>query len=304
MAQKTIIIYYKYTAIPRPRDAMIQQRSVCAELGLKGRILVASEGINGTLEGNNSDIAAYCRYMDSHAWFSGINFKKSPGNGNAFPKLVVRARKEIVTGALEAADINPNEITGKYLTADELHDWLLNNKDFKIIDMRNDYEQAVGQFEGSILPGMSNFKDLRKAVQKLEHLKKEKIVTVCTAGVRCEKASGYLLTQGFKEVYQLKDGIVTYMEKYPNQHFKGKLYVFDNRILMGFETDSPEHQVIGRCGICGSLSEAYENCANNDCHKHFICCSDCRVNGLPFCSNKCQLIFEKDAQKQGYKVAI
>lgn len=304
MAQKIIILYYKYTPVLRPRDIMIQQRSICGELSLKGRVLVASEGINGTLEGDLEDIEKYCRYMDSHSLFGGINFKKSPGTGTAFPKLVVKARKEIVTGALAAADINPNEITGKYVTAEELHQHFLNNDEFEIVDMRNDYEQAVGKFEGSVLSGMTNFKDLKKVPKKIEHLKGKKIITVCTGGVRCEKASGYLLSQGFKDVYQLKDGIVSYMEKYPNQHFKGKLYVFDNRIMMGFKTDSPEHEIIGRCELCGTSSEFYENCADNDCHKHFICCQKCRTNDMPFCSSDCQLNFIKNEQKQPQKMEV
>lgn len=281
---------------------MIQQRSVCGELGLKGRVLIASEGINGTLEGDSEAIGKYCEYMDQHALFNGIKFKKSPGTGQAFPKLVVKTRKEIVTGSLAAGDINPNEITGKYITAEELHGLFERNENFKIVDMRNDYEQAVGRFEGSVLSGMSNFRDLKNVPKKLEHLKDEMLISVCTGGVRCEKASGYLMTQGFKNVYQLKDGIVSYMEKYPNQHFKGKLYVFDNRIMMGFNTDAPEHEVIGRCELCGKASEAYENCAYDECHKHFICCVDCRKNGKPFCTENCQLNFAKHDQPQ--KVAV
>lgn len=306
MAQKTIILYYKYIPVPRPRDAVIQQRSLCTELGLKGRVLIASEGINGTLEGDSGAIEAYCRYMDNHALFSGINFKKSQGTGSAFPKLVIKARKEVVTGDLGEIDINPNEVAGKYITAEELHE-LLNSRqqnDFKIVDMRNDYEQAVGKFEGSVLSGMGNFKDLAKTPNHLKHLKEKMIITVCTAGIRCEKASGYLITQGFKNVYQLKDGIVTYMEKYPNQHFKGKLYVFDQRVTMGFETDSPDHEVIGECALCQDKSENYTNCAFDDCHKHFICCEACQINGLSFCTAECQLSYQKIVQQKSQKVAV
>jgi UPF0176 protein len=129
---------------------------------------------------------------------------------------------------------------------------------------------------------------LKKITKDLENIKDEKIITVCTGGVRCEKASGYLVSKGFKDVYQLKDGIVTYMEKFPNQHFKGKLYVFDNRIMMGFNTDDSKHEVIGRCELCGEKSENYTNCADDECHKHFICCKNCLTNGLPFCRPVCK----------------
>jgi predicted sulfurtransferase len=108
-----------------------------------------------------------------------------------------------------------------------------------------------------------------------------------TGGVRCEKASAFLLENGFEDVYQLKDGIITYMEKYPNQHFKGKLYVFDQRILVAFNVEDPTHQMIGHCRKCSQLSERYVNCANDECHLHFICCEGCTENGQAFCSENC-----------------
>jgi UPF0176 protein len=93
--------------------------------------------------------------------------------------------------------------------------------------------------------------------------------------VRCEKASGFLVTHGFTDVYQLWGGIVTYMEKYPNEDFHGQLYVFDGRITMGFNLDDPKRVIVGRCEACDNPSEHYINCGNNDCHRHFICCADC-----------------------------
>jgi UPF0176 protein len=274
---------------------MIQQRAICSQLNLKGRILIAKEGINGTLEGEAEDIEKYCQMMDAHEFFTGISFKKSTGNGKAFPKLIVRVRSEIVTSQLGEEDVNPAEVTGKYLTAEELNKWFEDGQEFKIIDMRNDYEQIVGHFEGSILPGMTNFKDLKESVKKLEYLKNEKILTVCTGGVRCEKASGYLVTKGFKDVYQLKDGIVSYIEKFPNHKYKGKLYVFDNRIVMGFGTDKPDHEIIGKCDRCGNKSENYINCFNNDCHRHFICCQNCHVDGMGFCNDLCEQKMKQNA---------
>jgi UPF0176 protein len=297
MQKPVVLLYYKYVSVPRPRDIMIQQRAICHELGLKGRILISQEGINGTLEGESEAVQRYCDFMGAHELFGGISWKRSSGTGNAFPKLAVKVRREIVTGLLGEADINPNEVTGTYLSAEELHDWFAQGKRFRIVDMRNDYEQQAGRFEGSIMSGMENFKDLKSVAESLGQLKDEDVVTVCTGGVRCEKASGYLIKQGFKRVYQLKDGIVTYMEKYPNQHFKGKLYVFDGRVLMGFGTDSPEHEVIGRCALCGAKSENYVNCDYDDCHRHFICCAGCLVNGRAFCKAECRQRLEEQLQK-------
>src|SRR5690606_14861554 len=157
------------------------------------------------------------------------------GTGEAFPKLSVKLRKEIVSGHLEDEDVKPWEMTGKYVSADLLHQWIEEGEDFTIVDMRNNYEYKVGHFENSINPEMDNFRDLKKVLKKIEPFKNKKVVTVCTGGVRCEKASGYLIKKGFEDVYQLENGIVTYMEKYPNKAFKGKLYVFDKRVVMDFD---------------------------------------------------------------------
>jgi UPF0176 protein len=180
-------------------------------------------------------------------------------------------RSEIVSGHLKADDLNPNEITGKYLAAETLHDWIHSGKEFYIVDMRNDYEHKSGHFAGSILPPLENFRDLPKVLPVLAHLKNKTIVTVCTGGVRCEKASGFLVKHGFSDVYQLHNGIVTYMEKYPGEDFKGSLYVFDGRVTMAFG----QHEIVGKCEKCGQASERYLNCGNLRCHRHFICCAAC-----------------------------
>src|SRR6185369_5737909 len=116
----------------------------------------------------------------------------------------------------------PNKLTGKRLKPEELHDWINSDKEFYIVDMRNGYEHLAGYFKGSILPAMDNFRDLPAFLKQIEHLKNKTVLTVCTGGVRCEKASGYLLANGFSDVYQLDGGIVTYMESYPNEDFLGK----------------------------------------------------------------------------------
>lgn len=290
----TIILYYKYVPINDPQDLMRAQKSVCEKLGLKGRILIAKEGINGTLEGESSVIEEYVKDLMSDNRFSDINIKRSEGTGNAFPKLKVKVRNEIVSLNLGDEDVKPWEMTGRHLPAEELHNWIQSGKEFAIVDMRNDYEYKIGRFEGSIDPGMKNFRDLPKVLPMIAHLKDKPVLAVCTGGVRCEKASGYLLKQGFKDVYQLENGIVTYMEKYPNQAFKGKLYVFDDRIAMDF--DSPEsHTVVGRCDVCESPTEQYVNCQYRPCNRHFLVCASCKEKQGLFCSSECK---EKEASVQ------
>lgn len=289
----TILLYYKYVPIENPERLMKEQRRLCESLGLKGRIIVAKEGINGTVEGTTEATEKYISEMVKDARFADIHWKKSEGIGDAFKKLRVRVRDEIVSTHLAERDVDPRVTTGKYLEPEELHSWIHgpNKQEFYIIDMRNDFEYAVGRFENSIFPGMEFFRDLPGMLPNIEHLKDKKVLTVCTGGVRCEKASGFLLTQGFSDVYQLKGGIVSYMEKYPNLDFKGKLYVFDKRMIMGFNVEDPAHEVVGKCVKCGVSSERLINCLNDDCSRHFILCENCAdpVTGRTFCPMGCRV---------------
>lgn len=293
-----VLLYYKYVAIDDPIAVREEQRALCVSLGLKGRIIVAHEGINGTVEGTQENTQKYIEAMEKSTYFSGTSFKRSDGTGTAFPKLSVKFRPEVVTAGMP--NLNPNSVTGKYLSADDLHTWYEEGREFYVVDMRNDYEYASGYFENYIPSGMQNFFELPDTLERLEHLRDKTVVTVCTGGIRCEKASGFLVGNGFSDVYQLKDGIQTYMEKYPNKHFKGKLYVFDNRLTLGFNTDSPEHEIVGSCFHCGEKSDLYVNCEYNFCHYHYICCLGCRdeATGLAFCKPTCKEAYLKQNTPQ------
>lgn len=278
--QYTILLYYKYLPLENLEEIRDTQKKFCKEHSLKGRVIVASEGINGTLEGLDSDIRQYVDWMNSQEIFQGIHFKYSVGTGEAFPKLSVKVRNEIVAYRLGEGDIKPWETTGKYLTVEDLHQWISNGKKFFIVDMRNGFEQEVGHFENSILMDMERSENLPERLSKLDNIPKdEPIVTVCTGGVRCEKASGFLIKHGFTSVYQLYGGIVTYMEEYPNEDFIGALYTFDNRLVMHFgdKTEKPR-KIIGKCANCGATSENFINCTDEFCHRHFIACEKC-LNG-------------------------
>lgn len=283
-----VLLYYKYVDIDNPKAIRDEQRQLCQRLGLTGRIIVADEGINGTVEGTVENTEKYIEAMEKSKYFIGISYKKSKGTGDAFPRLSVKYRPEVVSAHMP--ELNPNKVTGKYLTADELHRWYEEGEEFYVVDMRNDYEYLSGYFENFIPADLKNFYDLPKVLPKLEHLKDKTIVTVCTGGIRCEKASGFLVSNGFKDVYQLKDGIQNYMEKYPNEHFKGKLYVFDKRLTVGFNTDDPKHEIVGKCDLCGVSCDTYVNCAYNECHRHYILCDACldKETGLAFCNEQCK----------------
>jgi UPF0176 protein len=166
--------------------------------------------------------------------------------------------------------------------------WYEENEDFVVLDMRNDYEFAVGRFKNSINPPIENFREVPKHLENIAHLKDKKVVTVCTGGVRCEKASGYLLKKGFKDVYQLHGGMHKYMEKYPGKDFLGTLYTFDGRIVMDF---GGEREIVGECYFCKNKSERYENCARSECNRRFIRCDDCAEREeKEWCSEECRSV--------------
>lgn len=289
-----VILFYIYTTIADPEALAAEQRVLAERLGLKGRLIIAEEGINGTFEGTAENTENYIKSLQAEERFAAIHFKRSVGTGTAFPRLSVKVRAEIVSAHLGPQDLNPRETTGTYLLPEELHDWIKQKKEFYVIDMRNDYEHRVGHFANSILPPLKNFRDLPAVLPQLESLRDKVIVTVCTGGVRCEKASGFLVKNGFSQVYQLYGGIVSYMEKYPNEDFLGVLYVFDGRVTMGFNVDDATHTVVGKCHLCGGLTENYIDCAYLHCqgHRHILCCAACTAAGKGFCSAECQAAAE------------
>ncbi|HWC57493.1 MAG TPA: rhodanese-related sulfurtransferase [Candidatus Paceibacterota bacterium] len=287
-----ILLFYKYVYIADPEVVRDWLRALCEKFDLKGRLIVASEGINCTLEGTKEHTEAFIKELETDARFSNIHFKRSVGTGNAFPRLSVKTRSEIVTLGLGVCDIDPNQLTGIHLKPEELHRWIADGKEFYIVDMRNAYEHGIGRFKGSECPPMNHFRDLPKFIKSLAHLKDKTVLTVCTGGVRCEKASGYLLLQGFKDVYQLDGGIVSYMEKYPNEDFEGKLYVFDRRVAMGFYTDDPKRVIVGRCAQCNVPSERMVDCRSGTCNGQFIICDSCektqiQKKGMTYCPKGC-----------------
>jgi UPF0176 protein len=277
MQEYQILLYYKYIIIENPKAYRDYMWELCIKLGLKGRIIIAHEGLNGTVSGTKEATQEYMRIIKTDERFSNINWKISKGTGDDFPKLVVRVRKEIVTTGIKDKDFGPlHNKTGKYLSAEELYNWYKEGKEFYVLDMRNDYEYEVGRFSNSLLPeGLYHFRDMPKTVKTIEHLKDKVVVTVCTGGVRCETASGLLIKYGFTNVHQLHNGIVTFMEKFPNTFFEGKLYVFDKREVMGFNTESEEHKIVGKCRKCGAQSENLVNWNEGTERIYGVICEDC-----------------------------
>ncbi|MEG0480839.1 MAG: rhodanese-related sulfurtransferase [Clostridium sp.] len=282
-----ILLYYKFKNIDNPEEFTKTHLNLCKDLNLKGRILIAHEGINGTCSGTIEDTEKYMLALKSINGFEDTVFKIDESTGHSFNKLYVRHRNSILT-LLPEDDVNPNDKVGTYLKPKEFYE-MLQNDDVIIVDGRNDYEYEIGHFRGAIKPTVNNFKEFPKWIDDtLGDMKDKKILSYCTGGIRCEKLTGVFLNKGFKEVYHLDGGIVSYGkdEEVKGRLWDGKCYVFDNRISVPINR-TEEDMVISKCSICNEPSDRYINCRNDDCHDQFICCESCSSTTNDFCSTTC-----------------
>jgi UPF0176 protein len=282
-----ILLYYKFVKIADPDTVMITHREVCRALGLKGRILISKDGINGTVGGDKFAIDRYRAYMDEHRYFKNIDWKESTSEKEEFSRLRVRSRGEVITtGALP--DINLCS-TGRHVDRDTFHKWLVRGEDMVILDMRNDYEWDIGRFVNAVRPPMRFFRELKDNMDFYAQFRGRKIVMFCTGGIRCEPASAYFIEKGFdaKDIYQLDGGIVKYAEKYGDEgYYEGKCYVFDERISILVDTTA-NAKVVGKCYHCGNPSDVYRNCLNKYCNRHYIGCDECVEAHARTCAVEC-----------------
>ncbi|MDQ0220229.1 rhodanese-related sulfurtransferase [Peribacillus cavernae] len=283
-----VLLYYKYVPIESPEEFADEHRAFCNELGLKGRILIAAEGINGTVSGPVEQTDKYIEAMRNDPRFADMVFKIDEADEHAFKKMKVRARKELVTLRLED-DVNPLEVTGKHLSPKEFFE-KMQDEDTIILDARNDYEYDLGHFKGAIKPEIENFRDLPAWVRdNKDKLEGKKILTYCTGGIRCEKFSGWLVKEGFEDVSQLHGGIVTYGKDLEVQGklWDGQLYVFDERIAV--PVNQKEHVIVGRDFFSGEPCERYVNCANPECNKKILCSEENEHKYMRTCSHECRV---------------
>lgn len=284
-----VLLFYRYVAIEHPGAMAAEQRAICGRLGLRGRILVSKEGINGTVSGTREDTEAYMRAMRDAPPTAAMEFKIDAVDGHVFPGLSVKEREEVVTlGLGRESGVNPTSRKGIRLTPREFYE-AMQEKDVVLLDARNDYETALGRFRGAICPEVGNFRDFPDWIREnLSLLKDRKILTYCTGGIRCEKLSGFLLEEGFSRVFQLEGGIINFShdEATRGRDFEGLCYVFDERVVT--EVNRTETRVvISRCRHCGELSPRYRNCAWPECNGQFFCCERCERERGRFCSGDC-----------------
>ena len=232
-----VAAFYQFAALPDFRELREPLRAVCAGLGLKGSVLLAHEGINGTLAGRPEAIAALVEELQCGALFDGrldnLELKFSHAAAMPFQRLKIRLKKEIVT--LGDSHTDPTRQVGVYV---DPADWntLIAGPDTLVIDTRNAFEVAMGTFPGALDPNIRSFGQFKDfAARHLDPAKHQRIAMFCTGGIRCEKASAYLLARGFAQVYHLKGGILGYLEGVPQaeSRWRGECFVFDDRVALG-----------------------------------------------------------------------
>lgn len=283
MTTYQIVLYYCYAPIQDPEAYREEHHLKGLALGIKGRIIIAPEGLNGTVSGTSEACNAYMEYIHSDPRFASTDFKVESYHEHAFQKLHVRVKPEIVHSSLH--HINPTQKTGIHLAPSAFKE-MKDRDDVVVLDVRSNYEHQMGKFKNAVTLDIENFREFPDKIKELEQYKGKKILTYCTGGIKCEKASAYLLEQGFPEVYQLHGGIIKYGIEEGGEDFEGKCYVFDGRIVADVNKVNPV--VISSCYVCGKPSARMVNCANPVCNRHEPICEACGWEMDGACSTDCK----------------
>jgi UPF0176 protein len=269
-----IATFYKFIALPDCAADQQQLRSRCQQLDLKGTILLAQEGINGTLAGSRLAIDAFFEQMRRDPRWADLEVKESLADSPPFDRMKVRIRPEIVP--LGVPGVSPVEQVGTYVSPG---DWnaLISDPEVLLIDTRNDYEVAIGSFQGATNPQTRTFREFTDYAQRHLH-PQTKIAMFCTGGIRCEKASSYLLAQGFEQVYHLRGGILSYLETIPADQslWQGDCFVFDQRVAVTHGLS------LGSCVMCPACGRPVTPAEQTSpCYQAGVCCPHCADPAAP-----------------------
>jgi UPF0176 protein len=275
-----VIAYYYFGDIQNPHEEVRLHKKFFEGRDITSRIYISEEGINGQMSALRSDGQAYIEWMQSRSQFKDIHFKIHPYHEQAFPRCTVKYRKKLV--AIDS-DVKASE-GGDHMSPEEWEKMLESGKDFHLLDIRNDYEWAVGHFEGAELPPCETFRQFADYADTIEDRTKP-VLMYCTGGIRCELFSAVMKKKGFDKVYQLDGGIINYGLKSGSKHWLGKLFVFDDRLTIPISEE--ETPVIGKCHYCDSPADNYYNCSNMDCNSLFLCCDSCADKSKGCCCETC-----------------
>jgi Predicted sulfurtransferase len=288
---RTTISFYRYFPIADPRQFRDEFYLRLSELHVFGRIYVAHEGINAQASVPQSKFEALREYLYSIPELNGMRINIAvDDNGKSFWVLKVKVRPKIVADGIDDPDFDMSR-RGRYVNAEQMNE-MLKDPNTIVVDMRNHYEYEVGHFVRAVEVPSDTFREqLPMAVDMLKDKKDANIIMYCTGGIRCEKASAYMLHKGFKNVFHLEGGIINYArqikEKGLESKFIGKNFVFDERLGERITND-----IIAVCHQCGKPADTHVNCANEGCHMLFIQCEECRKKYDGCCSTECQQILK------------
>jgi UPF0176 protein len=258
----TVAAFYKFVVVEDPEALASSLRKLCESHKIIGTVIIASEGINGTVAGSRKAIDAFHAFCLGDKRFADLEYKESHASDIPFYRMKVKIKKEIVT--LGCPEANPNEMVGTHVDAKKWHE-LLSDKDTVVIDVRNDYEVALGTFKNSINPKTESFRDFPQFVKdNLDPAQHKKVAMACTGGIRCEKASSLMKKLGFLEVYQLKGGILRYLEnvKAEESAWLGECFVFDNRVAVKHNLELGSYDLCHGCRMPIS--------ADDRNHEHYV----------------------------------
>ncbi len=295
--KRTTISFYYYHPIENPAEFRDEIYGNLEKLDVLGRIYVAEEGINAQISVPAENFEAFKKYLYSIDFLNGIRLNIAvEDDGKSFWVLHIRVKKKIVADGIDDPDFSMRK-RGEYLSAAEFNA-LTENPETVVVDMRNYYEYEVGHFENALEVPSDTFREqLPIAAEMLQDKKDAPVIMYCTGGIRCEKASAYLLHKGFKRVFHLEGGIIEYVRQVKKQNlenkFKGVNFVFDNRF-----GERISDEIISHCHQCGEKCAAHTNCGNEACHLLFIQCETCRAKFQGCCGAECLEIFKLPLEKQ------
>ncbi len=283
MKKYEVLAYYIFTNIPDPQREVAEHKQFFAGRDVMSRIYISEQGINGQMSAEESDSLAYREWMASRGY--DIHFKIHYHHEHVFPRMTVKYRKQLV--AFDA-DVDVNN-GGEHVSPEKWSEMLEANDGHVLLDIRNNYEWKIGHFEGAECPPCETTRDFRGYTEELlQRIDKEEtpVMMFCTGGIRCEVYSAILKEKGVKKVFQLQGGVINYGLQEGNKHWKGKLFVFDDRLAIPISGEKAE--VISTCRRCGETSDDYYNCANMDCNELFISCRECLKELAGCCQPSCK----------------
>lgn len=294
---RTTISFYQYFPIADPKTFRDQMYTALDALKVFGRIYVAHEGINAQISVPQSNFETLKSYLYSIEPLKGLRLNAAvDDDGKSFWVLKIKVREKIVADGIDDPSFDMAN-RGKYVDAEQFNK-LTEDPDTIVVDMRNHYEYEVGHFDKAIeIPSDTFREQLPMAAEMLQNAKDKNIIMYCTGGIRCEKASAYMLHQGFKHVYHLEGGIIHYAnnvkEKGLKNKFKGKNFVFDDRL-----GERISNEIIAKCHQCSKPADTHVNCANEGCHLLFIQCAECKQKYEGCCSTECQEVIHLPVEQQ------